>query len=329
MVSVRTPLASDAVRAGVADDGSALDTRTVIAYDTDGTNPAVSAKVSSVKLPRAKPVLEDPLATRITHNYTYGPPAEVRIPGFAPSSDVARTVNGASWNAPANPVDRRFTVTETAPAATTNPATSVFDAGRAPLSAADSAGRATATVRDGDADRGAHPTGRVTDTYGPGPTSCFASTPPTCAELPRTSTVYDAVPDPAAPEGLKTLNGLAVAWWDNITLGGGRADLGAVPRGHSDNVEPGPSGSLVAPPPPDVGATWSARYSGEMDLGAAGDHGFALSANGKARLYVDDRLVVDAWEPHTNPVTGTLTGAGAGRHRIRVDYVPQGTALLS
>lgn len=327
MASIRTPLASDAVLAGLASDGANLDTRFVVGYDGDGSKPAEPARVTTLKNPRVGLV-------RTEHTYQYGQPSTqqpttVKVSGLNTPNTIARTITAAGWTNPASPVDRQFTVTEATPAAT-SPSTAVFDAGRRLVRTSDTANRVASTVRDGDASRGEYRTGRVTAAYGPGLSSCFNASPPTqsCPELPTVATTYDAVHDPAAPNKLATQQGLAAAWWDNATLGGGRADLGAVPRIHGLEVKPDGQGSLVVDTPPaGVGSTPSARFTGEIQLDHTGTYKFPLSVNGKARVFVDDRLAVDAWNgsPVVNEVPVT-----AGRHRISVDYAPgAGTRQLT
>src|SRR5205085_11725876 len=47
--------------------------------------------------------------------------------------------------------------------------------------------------------------------------------------------------------------------------------------------------------------------------------------------WVDDTLVVDAWGAHANPFTasGVLPNTLAGRHRIRVDYLPDPAPVIA
>ena len=56
-----------------------------------------------------------------------------------------------------------------------------------------------------------------------------------------------------------------------------------------------------------------------------GAGGFGLTLTGRARVCVDDVLVVDAWGPSSveRTLTGTTSAVAAGqRHRIRIDYIP-------
>ncbi|MGH9223933.1 MAG: RHS repeat-associated core domain-containing protein [Acidimicrobiales bacterium] len=101
-----------------------------------------------------------------------------------------------------------------------------------------------------------------------------------------------------------------------------------MPRVHTDETSEPTAGVIPTTPPAGVASPWSARYTGEVQLDAAGPWRFYLSANGKAKLWVDDVVVVDAWAAHTNPVAGADVTLTAGRHRIRIDYVPEGAALL-
>ncbi|MDQ6927476.1 MAG: DNRLRE domain-containing protein, partial [Actinomycetota bacterium] len=203
-----------------------------------------------------------------------------------------------------------------------------FDSADRITSATDAAGRRSTTIYDADAAR-AQPTGRPTDTYGPAPASCFGANGvpnATCtgnATPPHTATTYDADPSGVA------LTGLGATYWPNLTLSGSPAAHGT--------ASPDPStGALAADPPvvddgtalvtPLVARQWSGRYVGELD--ATGATSFSLVLTGKGRLWVDDRLVVDAWSAHSSlsTVSGTSPVLSAGRHRFRIDYAgPGGT----
>ena len=192
--------------------------------------------------------------------------------------------------------------------------TASYDAGDRLLSSVDAADRMSTVTYDDDATR-AQPSGRVTNAYGPAPSTCFgADRRPngSCtgdATPPHTATTYDASPLTGA------LTGLAATYWANRTL--------AWPAVNHDPVPA--AGSLVSANPPAAGTTagnWSARYTGEVNLTATGAYALAVVLTGQARLFIDDALVVDAWAAHatSTTVTGSFTNAVAGRHRIRVDY---------
>ena len=307
LATLRSPLAADAVAAvaitGVVDNDSA---RTVVAY-----NSAPTPQVSSVTLPAPAPG-----APRPAHSYAYSaspPETEVDVAGLTQPQGFARKVAYSRDGSGAT------TVVDTD--ATNLATTTVFDAGDRPLSVTDPAGRRTTAIYDGDATR-AHPSGRLTDSYGPAPSSCFgADRRPnaTCTSPPpaHTATAYDTDATGAPRPGL------AATWWSNTTLGGRPAAHGAVADA---------SGSLIAADPPAAGLPaggWSGRYSAELTLAQtstqASPHRLALALTGYGRLFVDDRLVVDAWAPHASltTVSATFVNAVAGRHRLRVEYATQ------
>ncbi|MEU6977829.1 PA14 domain-containing protein [Streptomyces sp. NPDC046371] len=168
--------------------------------------------------------------------------------------------------------------------------------------AVDSAGRRSTTVYD-HADR-------PVDKYGPAPASCFAGQTPTAAcaaKVSHTHTSYD--------EGLV---GLSAAFYDNPELAG-------VPQSFATGVgaaDGALSRSWGASPPVANTGGWSGRFTGEIELPAAGDYGLGFTAVDGVRLWVDDVLTIDSWSDKAGTaVTGTYTNTTAGsRHRVRVDY---------
>jgi hypothetical protein len=61
-------------------------------------------------------------------------------------------------------------------------------------------------------------------------------------------------------------------------------------------------------------------YTGRFWIGEPGEYSFALTADDGARLYIDDRLVVDNDGQHPpEEKTGSIA-LGGGVHRIRVSY---------
>lgn len=76
---------------------------------------------------------------------------------------------------------------------------------------------------------------------------------------------------------------------------------------------PGPDGDLVR--------SLAIRYSGQIAIptGPGGSTHFSLSATDGAKLYVDNKLVVDA-DVSTGAADGEVT-LSAGKHAIRVDYL--------
>jgi RHS repeat-associated protein len=183
-----------------------------------------------------------------------------------------------------------------------------------PLWTADPAGRVTAYGYD-HADR-------PTDTWGPWDAACFPTatdgtrlpTTSSClGTVPHTATGYDQQPDGTA------MTGLAAAWWGNLTLTG-------APAAHSLVGLPVGGGNA---PAGINGTDRSVRLTGEAAL-PAGSYTFtaALGGTDRVRVYVDDRAVLDAWDPAASPrvltsaAPVTLTGT---RQRLRLDYATPGS----
>lgn len=339
--TVRTPLANDAIVAGdrtvptnpTPPDGLSPDTTiTYISYDDQN-------RVVRVSLPKPS---GNALEPRPGRRYEYS--------GAGGTREIRVHVDGAPEPA-GHPWARQVVVTSDATARTTTvqeadatgqvtaPAsrvrTTVFDAADRPIRATDTAGRQTVSVYDGDATR-AHATGRVTDVWGPAPASCFSTYPPpdgACSSQnpapARSSTTYDA--DPAA-SGVPTddpvrWTGLVATYFTNGTLAAAGLDGGVIkPKTrHGAEAKPLADGNLLGAVPSGLPTDWSARFRGEIEL-PAGSREFEIVANGRARLWIDDTVVADAWPTPGTPTSarGTFSGS-AGRHRIRLDYASSGT----
>jgi RHS repeat-associated protein len=194
-------------------------------------------------------------------------------------------------------------------------ATAGWAADDRPLWTADPAGRVTAYGYD-HADR-------PTDTWGPWDAACFPTatdgtrlpTTSSClGTVPHTATGYDQQPDGTA------MTGLAAAWWGNLTLTGAPAafSLVGLPVG-GGNAPPGLSGT-----------DRSVRLTGEAAL-PAGSYTFTATLGGtdRVRVFLDDRAVLDAWDPAASPLVltsaapVTLTGT---RQRLRIDYATPGSS---
>ena len=314
--TIRTPLQADAVGASVLTGATDDDTsRTKVAYDGAG-------RVSSVTL--ARPV---PGAAQPAHSYEY--PAEreakVHVAGLPEPQGFARrlvweedpnpwVVSGTTFvRRSGAPTIRRVTETDVNGLAST----SVSDWGDRAVSATSPAGRRSGGQYD--AASGAHRSGRLTDGWGAGPVACMGEdgTPVAgCGATPaHGAAAYDATWDAATAQRV-AWTGLAATWWANPTLSG-------APASHSrEDARPNLVPSTL---PAGVPAGFSARFSGELDVTTAGSHGFGLGLTGYGRLFVDDRLVVDAWSPHPSYaiVSGSAATLSTGRHRIRVDYAAQ------
>jgi RHS repeat-associated protein len=288
LTEVRDPLATDAVAASVrADDAT---TKTVIAYST--------GRVASVTLPQ-------PTAGTLApaHTYEYlGTETRMHVTGLTED--------------PGRPWARRVTLDgsgrATSDTDTTNRSTSIeWDPGadRA-LSSTDAAGRKSSTIYDA--------AGRVTDTYGPAPASCFGAdrrANGTCTgpSIPHSSTAYDG-------GGLK---GLGAAYWPN-------KDLAGPPKVFRSGTADNPAGDLWlswgSGQPTGLNApngdNWSGRYTGEITFPAQGAYTLKFLSDDGIRVWLDDVLVVDQWFAHAGwaPDYGYATTGANTVHRIRIDY---------
>ena len=167
-----------------------------------------------------------------------------------------------------------------------------------------------------------HDAGRLVATHGPAPESCFYDEfneiGSWCtATAPVSTTWYD------------DFDGLGAAFWD-----------GAAEFSGDDGRPDGEELAFKAPSttvtrtwtatdrPPGVGnGPWSGQFTGRIGVNGPDTVTFRLdrAAGDKARLFVNDTLVVDRWND-TNPDQGDIS-LGQGYHRVRVDYVnPGGTA---
>jgi len=282
---IRSPLAADAVAlSGVPDNDTS---RTLVHYDD-------KARVDWVKLPvpNAGALLPRP---RPAHHYRYtlATETQVDVDGLTPASGFARKVTLDASRRLGTDTDAKATTYQ-------------WDDADRPLSRVDAAGRKSISIYDGNAAR-LHPTGRPTDVYGAAPQSCFTGFVGGATCTSHSATTYDASDTGAA------LENLAASYWSNPSLAG--------PVTAHGEIAPSSASLVPSPLPTDVDqAAWSGRYRGEIILGA-GSYGFALTVSGKARLLVDDKVVVDVWAGGTDTVvSGTLADAAPGRHRLRIDY---------
>ena len=292
LATVRDPLAIEAMRVGVTGvptDPNNDATRTLITYYDDG-------RVKDVTLPVPYTGNGSAAGARPGHDYAYGPgdTASVSVDGLA---GVNRSVSFDAAGRLSESTD-----------ATGRAGQYLWDAADRLLTTT-AAGRSIASVYDDDEANGTpdrvQSSGRVTHSYGPAPASCFSVAnnvvTVSCADAPHTHTAYDA-------PGEAPATGLAVTAWDN-------RDFAGAPR-LRDGVVP-TAGALVGGDLAGVPAgAWSARYTGEIDLGT-GTYGYGVAATGgTARLFVDDTLVADS----SAGGSGVLASTVAGRHRFRVDF---------
>jgi RHS repeat-associated protein len=211
-----------------------------------------------------------------------------------------------------------------------------YDATGRVLTAVDPTLRTTTTVWDSAVDRKLYtddpaglrssvvysPEGRVTDNYGPAPTSCFSGQTPngSCATppVPRTHTNYD--------EGLTSL---ASTWWTNSSISGAPVlhATGVPDPSNNTTIDGGtinhtwstasPSTAIASPD------NWSVRFTGDITFPATGAFTLGSNYNGGLRLFIDDVKIFEDWsdtgvDKNVNNVV--YTASDTLPHRIRVEY---------
>ena len=85
-----------------------------------------------------------------------------------------------------------------------------------------------------------------------------------------------------------------------------------------------------ARPPPASARTAGARAGRAAGGRGGGLHTFFVRSDGGARLWIDDKLVVDDWTDHPARVSqGTITLQGGHRYAVKLEYHdPAGAASL-
>lgn len=283
LTEVRNPLQADwvAVDPGTRDTSAA---RTVITYANDNW------RAQKVTLPSATGSLSD--NARGYHEYVYTTPVQTRlnVSGISPPQ-------GYFGQTDFDPAGRQYGWTDSTGASTY---TSYDSNDNVVQTTNDATGRATTAFYDED--------NRLTDSYGPAPTSCYVGQVPSagsCASnpAPHSSTVYD--------EGM---NGLAAAYWDTENFSGGTK--------YHEFIAAGLAYGWGSGAPTNIGAdTWSARFTGRIQMPATGNYTFDAQPDDYARVYIDDKLVWSNWANET-AVSGVVINNAAANswHRIRIDY---------
>ena len=288
---VRDPLAYDTVAAGLAANDDT--TRTTISYDAAG-------RATTVTLPA--PTAGSARQAR-TYRYVSANETQVDIAGFAPATGFARrAVHDSTGRTTADTDATNVETTYSFVSAAKDLVVSTTTAANYGTAA-----RTSTTLYD-TADRPTH-------TYGPAPATCYPAgslVPSNCTGVAHTSTVYDG-----------GINGLAATYWNNANAAGAalahRTGVGHPTGNLNANWGTGAPAGVTAD-------AWSARFTGDIALPAAGTYNFRFSADDGVRLWIDDKIIVDWWGSHAGfSPSGSFTSAGgAARYRIRVDYQDNG-----
>jgi len=300
---IRDDVANDAIRAGVRNQDVTATTQ--LTYDALG-------REASIIMPAATAN-----ATRQAHNYNFMSldplnPANTDI-GFT----NVKVANATEPNGFSRQVyyDKFYRYTKDTNIANLTNVTEWDPKKDLVLSTTDPAGLKSTTIYD-YADR-------ATDTYGPAPAAYFDTatrlpkTTPTnyATQVERQQTVYDG-----------NIRGLEAMYY-LVQSNHGSLDLGDTVMGRSTGINGtnGTNGDLVrnwgAATP--YNQAWGVRLTGDILLPEAGNHTFVLNSNDGARLYVNDKLVIDDWgaggyRSHGSAVVNAPT---ANTYmRIKVEY---------
>ncbi|MEI6481198.1 MAG: PA14 domain-containing protein [Candidatus Saccharibacteria bacterium] len=172
------------------------------------------------------------------------------------------------------------------------------------------------------------------DSYGPAPTAWFGSDRKPLAaydsQTPHTATRYD--------EGIV---GPALAYYNVRTTNtdtGTQPVLFGGPNVHTTSFDSTKPGLMQAdwrtktPPftPDPTAQGWGVSATGKVKFPQAGTYTFTLFHDDGARVWIDDKLVIDDWKylsegPAQNKNTGTFVAEAGKSYRFRYDYAHQGT----
>ncbi|MSW19600.1 MAG: hypothetical protein F2873_01765, partial [Actinobacteria bacterium] len=329
LVTVRTPLAYDAVRAGVRTDSDdtkwtlALSTsRTYWSYPSSVTAPAPTAGAAQPKTTYT-PTFDD---TGSGATYTRATDVKVNTAGLdqtPPNGYVARYANIDTLGRAATTYDIGGRSTALTWDSATNQITGTTQS---------STQLRTKTVYDP-----LH--GWPTAKWGPAPAidTCWTVLDPSnaaCADVPSTITGYDQQWFTNVDIGGPDQNGLKVEWWANSQLAPSGSEsapalntLGVPGTATSGAVDTawlagGPSG-LKNSAGTAVTDNFSATLSGDIVFPSAGTYTMKVEVaetNEKVGLWIDDVQIITAGTGGTR--TGTYANTAAGsRHRIRISYI--------
>jgi RHS repeat-associated protein len=254
-------------------------TRTLITYDTNG-------RVNSITL--GEPTAG---AARPGHDYDYVSATEVQV-----DVDGLTQPNGWWRKVTMDTNGRQLTDTD----ATNRTTTYTWDLADRVTSTVDPAGLKSTTIYD-------H-AGRPIESYGPAPSAWFGTDnkPLTTyvSQVAKNTTAYD-----------ENIKGLDALYFNNGSFAG-------APVAHQLGVGDSTgafNANWTTPPPGITSAVWSARFTGEITMDYAGTYTFTPNVSGRARIYLDDILLLD-----TSVASSVTYNNTSLKHRIRIEYTNQG-----
>lgn len=124
------------------------------------------------------------------------------------------------------------------------------------------------------------------------------------------------------PDWLKTpdgQSGLKAEFFENV-------DLSGTPALTRTDADVNFNWGMSSPAPNFPNENYSARWTGTIEVpAAAGNVVLSSLADDGARVWVDDKEVIDAWGPHALTTTESSTVLTAGRpHQLRIEYLQLG-----
>ncbi len=118
---------------------------------------------------------------------------------------------------------------------------------------------------------------------------------------------FQPVPDDAMPDGFKA------EYFNNSNLSGTPALVRTDKRIDFDWGEGSPAPEVN----PD---NFSVRWTGEFTAPAAGSYQFGLDVDDGVRLFIDGKLIMDAWADHVGRTDASIEFAAGQRCEIKVEY---------
>lgn len=306
ITSVRDPLASDTIGAGIRTDNESVTTQ--LYYDGLG-------RISSIKPPSATAGSDRP-----EHTFDYGiNKTDLHVTGKSEPNGYSRRVQYDALYRTVSDVDITGKSTQTE-------WDSVKDL---QYSSTDKTGLKTTIVYDGD--------DRVVDNYGPAPVAWFGSDrkplPTYASQVPRMSTAYD--------QGMK---GPAVTWYNlksaNMTLIGAPK---AYTTGFSSNNAP-ESGNpaylrhdfraQALPFSVDSGFEgYGFTATGKLRFTQGGTYTFTAATDDSVKLLINDQQILSNWGTKTagdtrNTLTGSISITAGKVYRFTYQYGHDGMSDL-